>query len=147
MQQTELIELLQIADSTFRKWRGALGITAKSSYPQDEVDLILALKERTEGGMKFNEAVASVTGCPPSNQASSLTEAIAKAKSATIKREAEAVAEVMAQNFEAEIWQQFFKKLKSAKPSSFDDAFLECSLALDSSDTIDAYFLEAADED
>lgn len=147
MQQTELIELLQIANSTFRKWRGALGISAKEVYPQEEIDLIVALKERTEGGMKFDEAIATLTGRPPSNQASSLTEAIAKTKSATIKREAEAVAEVMRQNFEAEIWQQFFKKLKSSKPSSFDDAFLESSLALDSGDTIDAYFLEAADED
>lgn len=147
MDQSQLIELLGLSASSFRRWRSGLGITPKDSYPEDEQQQFLDLKDYLDQGIGFKEAVAKITGQAPQED-NPIAEALLKrAKSQLDVLNPEAIGKSLVPVFDQRVAISFIKEAKNSKPTAFEQMFGNSLLTLDPSDTIDALILEAAEDD
>lgn len=144
MNQKDLIQELKIADSTFRKWRSALNIAAKSAYTEEEVAKLSELKNRTESGERYETVIADMTG-QERTESSGLASALGKHYIPAIKQIAEPVAEDFIRELDKQVFAFVGKKLRSRGASL--EQFESALLAGDGEDPIEALVLEGcADE-
>lgn len=131
MLQAKLIEDLKIAESTFRKWRGLLGITPKDIYSPADVEAFQRLRDLTLGGAKLDEAVAQVLGKPsPKQQGNgSYRDALVKRYGDKLEKEAATVGNALAQAFDSLVWGEFVNALASSKPTNFEKALENFSVS------------------
>lgn len=144
MNQKELIAELGIADSTFRKWRLALGVPAKATYTDEEVIKFKKLKAKTENGEKFEDAVADLNGGKKRSDSNPLVNALTKHYQPMIEQVSDGIADNLVQALDAAVFKSFAKKLKG---TAADIEQLEQSLSLDNSEIIDALLLEGVDDE
>lgn len=145
MQQSELIQALEIADSTFRGWRLALGIPAKKQYTDEEVAKFSALKDAVSAGQRFEDAVRDLGGNSTSS-GNDFSNAIAKGLGKKLSTQADMVGQGLSEAFEEMVWNSFLKHLGKSKGSKFEDLANNFSLSLDANDPMQAFLIEGSDD-
>jgi len=140
MQQAELIELLGISDSYFRKWRAGLGIEPKASYPDDEVEQFTRIKQELDNGLKLPDAIAQITGKRPEPK-----QAPGRYSNLPGQLQPKSVAGAMVAQFDAEVMQEFFRLLSQPLTKHEMDRYFQTAIGSD--DVLDAYILEAGTDD
>lgn len=147
MEQSQLIELLGLSASSFRRWRLSLGLTPKESYNEEEQQQFSDLKDYLDQGIGFKEAVAKVTGIAP-QEANPVAEALLeRSKKQLDILNPEGIGKSLVPVFDQRVAISFIKEAKSSKPTAFEQMFGNSLLTLDPADTIDALILEAAEDD
>jgi hypothetical protein len=146
MQQSELIQILEIADSTFRGWRSALGITAKKQYTDEEVAKFSALKDAVGAGQRFEDAVRDLGGGNGGCSGNDFSDAIAKGLGKKLTTQADMVGQGLSEAFEEMVWDSFLKHLGKSKGSKFEDLANNFSLSLDANDPMQAFLIEGSDD-
>lgn len=147
MDQLELIELLGISKSSFRRWRGDLGIAIKDSYSEEEQQQFLDLKERLGSKEKYRDAIAAITGKAPQEENPLGSALIKRAKSQLDALQPEAIGEYLIQEFDRRVAIGFIGAAKSKKPSAFEQMIQGFDpLALEEGDYLEALLLEEGED-
>ena len=146
MQQSELIQLLEIADSTFRGWRAALDISAKKQYPQDEVDKFVALKDAVSAGQRFEDVVRELGGNSTTN-GNGFSDALVKGLKPQLQKQADAVGAGLAVAFEDMVWGSFLKHVGKSKGSRFEEMANNFTLGIDNNEPMEAFLLESSTDE
>jgi len=120
MKQNELIELLGISASSFRRWRAGLGVATKDEYLDSEVELFQSLKAKLDEGLGFNDALAELTG-KPADSRNGFSEALVKGFKPQLQKQADAVGAGLAVAFEDMVWGSFLKHVSRSKGSRFEE--------------------------
>jgi len=148
MQQAELIELLGISDSYFRKWRAGLGIEPKATYPDDEVEQFTRIKQQLDNGLKLPDAIASITGNPPPSQSgNNFVSAIKKGVGKQLTQQADMAGAALAECFQEQVFDSFLKHLARGKFDRFEQLIESSTFALDAADPMECYLIEAGDDE
>ena len=146
MNQSELIQLLDIADSTFRSWRSALGIQPKKVYSDSDVERFQALKDDTSAGKRFDDAVRDITGDAPQSS-NGFVDAIQKGIGKQLNQQADMAGAALAEAFQVQVHAAFLKHLSRGKFDRFEQLIESTSFALDGDDPMEAYLIEGADDE
>ncbi len=143
MQQAELIQLLEIADSTFRGWRSALGISAKKQYPQEEVNKFVALKDAVSTGQRFEDVVRDLGG-NGATSGNGFSDALIKGFKPQLQKQADAVGAGLAVAFEDLVWSSFLKHVSKSKGSRFEELADNFTLGIDTDEPLEAFLIEGS---
>jgi hypothetical protein len=147
MNQSQLIQILEISKPSFRRWRAGLGIAAKDTYSEDEQQQFLDLKERLDSGEKFRDAIAAITGKAPVEENPLGSALIKRAKSQLDSLQPEAIGEYLIHEFDRRVAEAFIKGAKAKKPTAFEEMIRGFDpLALDEGDCLEALLLEEAED-
>jgi len=149
MQQAELIELLGISDSYFRKWRAGLGIEPKATYPDDEVEQFTRIKQALDSGLKLPDAIAQITGKEPaSKNSNNFVDAIKKGVGRQLTQQADLAGAALSEVFQEQVFDSFLKHLSRGRFDRFEELIESTSFALDGDEPLEAFLIEGAvDED
>jgi len=147
MNQSELIQLLDIADSTFRSWRSALGIQPKKVYSDSDVERFQALKDDTSAGKRFDDAVRDITGEAPQQQTNGFVNAVKNGVGRQLNQQADMVGAGLAEAFQEQVYTSFLKHLSRGKFDRFEELIENTSFALDGSDPMEAFLIEAGEDE
>jgi len=146
MNQSELIQALGIADSTFRGWRSALGIQPKKQYDDSDVERFRALKDATSAGQRFDDAVRDITGNAP-QQTNGFVNAVKNGVGRQLNQQADMVGAGLAEAFQEQVYTSFLKHLSRGKFDRFEELIENTSFALDGSDPMEAFLIEAGEDE
>lgn len=148
MDQSTLIETLDISDSSFRRWRKALGIPAKDSYSEEEQQKFLDLKDLIESGEKFRDAIAAISGQPPPEENAFATALMKRATSQLDALRPEEIGDALVEVFDQRVAVGFLKGARRKKPTAFEQMVGTFSpLSIEGDDCLEALILEAADDE
>jgi len=141
MQQAELIELLGISDSYFRKWRAGLGIEPKATYPDNEVEQFTRIKQELDNGLKLPDAIAQVTGRRPEPK-----QAPGRYSNLPGQLQPKTVARALVQQFDQDVIAEVFHLL--SQPMTRQEVSQYMDVIGGSDDVVDvSYLLEAGSDD
>lgn len=147
MDQSELIEILGISPSSFRRWRGDLGISVRDRYSEEEQQQFLDLKERLDSKEKYRDAIAAITGKQPSEENPLGAALIKRAKSQLDSLQPEAIGSMLVDEFDRLVAAAFIKAAKSKKPKAFNEMMQGFDpLALEEGDYLEALLLEEGED-
>ena len=146
MNQSELIQALGIADSTFRGWRSALGISPKKQYDDSDVERFQALKDAISAGQRFDDAVRDITGNSP-EQSNGFVDAIKKGIGKQLNQQADLAGAGLALAFEEQVYTSFLKHLGRGRFNRFEELIESTNFALDGSDAMEAFLIEAGEDE
>jgi len=146
MNQADLIEALGIADSTFRGWRKALGIQPKKQYDDSDVERFQALQNAISAGQRFDDAVRDITGNAPP-QTNGFVDAVRRGVGKQLNQQADMVGAGLAEAFQEQVYSSFFKHLSRGKFDRFEQLIESTSFALDSADPMEAFLIEAGEDE
>ncbi|MCT7987634.1 hypothetical protein [Laspinema olomoucense] len=148
MEQAQLIKTLGISESSFRRWRKELRIPAKDSYSDEEKQQFQDLKDLLDSGEKFRDAIATISGQPPSEENPFATALMNRAKSQLNALRPQEIGEALVDAFDQEVAVGFLKGIKRKKPTAFEQMVGSFSpLAIEGDDCLEALILEAADDE
>ena len=148
MEQFKLVETLGISASSFRRWRGALGIPAKDSYSEEEQQLFLDLKSLIDSGENFKDAIATMSGQPPPEENAFASALMKRAKSQLDALRPEEIGDALVEVFDQRVAIGFIKGAKRKKPTAFEQMVGTFSpLAIEGDDCLEALILEAGDDE
>ncbi|HEY9874472.1 MAG TPA: hypothetical protein V6D12_13610 [Candidatus Obscuribacterales bacterium] len=147
MNQAELIQALGIADSTFRSWRSALGIQPKKQYDDSDIERFQALQNATSAGQRFDDAVRDITGEAPRQQTNGFVNAVKNGVGRQLNQQADMVGAGLAEAFQEQVYSSFLKHLSRGKFDRFEQLIESTNFALDGDDPLEAYLIEAGEDE
>jgi DNA-binding transcriptional MerR regulator len=146
MLQPDLIKALGCSDSTFRRWRGGLGIPAKDLYSDEDAETFTQLKQKLDGGVSYADAIAQLTGNPTDTR-NGFSDALVKGFKPQLQKQADAVGAGLAIAFEDMVWGSFLKHVSRSKGSRFEELADNFTLGIDTDEPLEAFLIEGATDE